>query len=355
MENMNNIDSFWGWVRKEKFSVYFSLSIFIIPYAYKLLYIINGKVSDISFELVYDICHVIFILISLIMLTNSVFLMDVNGEGNKFRLFSYVKEVFGENSNIVKNGQDGLFRIVEVTIRQFYYSWIVVWCIWLLMYVNNLVFCIYSHYAICVDDVLFRYKCFFENILNLSNSFVLFFIYFVITISSVNVSTNERNQNQLHTGVIVLVFLGMIYFAIDYQAIFISIYSPEYYNTLQFYLRIVVGISATVALMGVLGRLNSSFLNIPQGLIICLYVYASLQMIYPMTYENLSGENLFNSSMKTVRHGLYVLAFAGKVCLFFVIRWIIQKRRFMFFVIHKAHSYSESENMLKKFNRFMGE
>ena len=352
---MNNIDSFWGWVRKEKFSVYFSLSIFIIPYAYKLLTIVNGKVSCISFELVYDICHVIFILISLIMLANSVFLMDVNGEGNKFRLFSYVKEVFGENSNIVKNGQDGLFRIVEVTIRQFYYSWIVVWCIWLLMYVNNLVFYIYSHYAICVDEVLFRYKCFIENILNLSNSFVLLFIYFVITISSVNVSTNERSRNQLHTGVIVLIFLCMIYFAIDFQSIFVNIYYSEYYNTLQFYLRIVVGISATIALMGVLGRLNSSFLNIPQGLIICLYVYASLQMIYPMTYENSSGDSLFNNSMHTVRHGLYVLAFAGKVCLFFVIRWIIQKRRFMFFVIHKAHSLAESEDMLKKFNRFMGE
>lgn len=352
---MNNTDSFWGWVRKEKFSVYFSLSIFIIPYACKLLNLVNdGKVFDISFELIYDICHVIFILISLIMLVNSVFLMDVNGEGNKFRLFSYVKEIFGENSNIVKNGQDGLFKIVEVTIRQFYYSWIAVWCIWLLMYVNNLVYYIYS-YACSIDEVLFRYKCFCENILNLSNSFVLFFIYFVITVSSVNVSTNERSRSQLHTGVIVLIFLGMVYFSIDYQAIFTSIFSQEFYSILQFYLRIVVGISATVALMGVLGRLNSSFLNIPQGLIICLYVYASLQMIYPMIYENSNGVGLFHGSTHIVRHGLYILAFAGKVCLFFVIRWIIQKRRFIFFVIHKAHSLAESENMLKKFNRFMGE
>lgn len=149
----------------------------------------------------------------------------------------------------------------------------------------------------------------------------------------------------------------MVYFPVDFLSIFLKPEFAKTYDVIQFYLRVIVGIVATVSLMGVLGRLNSSFLNIPQSLIICLYVYASVQMLYPVIYENMQNQSVLTEvyNVKLMKYTVYIVAFAGKVCLFFVLRWIIQKRRFMFFVIHKAHTFIESEDMLKKFNRFIDE
>ena len=57
------------------------------------------------------------------------------------------------------------------------------------------------------------------------------------------------------------------------------------YDDIQVFLRIIIGLTATISLMAVLGRLNTNFLNIPQWMMFSLYLYAGIQMLYPITYN----------------------------------------------------------------------
>lgn len=49
---------------------------------------------------------------------------------------------------------------------------------------------------------------------------------------------------------------------------------------------------------------------------------------------------------------MYIIAFIGKILLFLVIKWTIQKNRFLFFLIQKSNSMIESDEMFDELNRY---
>lgn len=203
-----------------------------------------------------------------------------------------------------------------------------------------------------------------------------------------------------------------------------SIVSTDDYQEIQFYLRIVIGLIATISMMAVLGRLNTNFLNIPQWMMLSLYLYASIQMLYPLTYNpiyelpggmrsqpqsvqvptamtcpkseknrvknilewrddssiccchKVKASDCPNSKKVSIEYKrsktyvslmekkqekyphsesvealMFVCAFFGKVFLFFALSWIYTRKRFLFFLIHKANTLSDSEMMLSRFER----
>jgi len=183
---------------------------------------------------------------------------------------------------------------------------------------------------------------------NLASSVVFFFIYFVISESSAKETMNTASKKILKDGLLALmVFIIPILF-FDFYSLFCSSY-----ETMQFFVKLAISTIAIVSIIAVLGRLNSNFLLIPQSLIMGLYIYAAIQMLYPFlfTHKYICGE-LPTEHFEKI---LLLIAFLGKICLYFVIRWIFHNNRFLFYIIHKSNSLYESGQMLRDFNSIVKE
>ena len=141
----------------------------------------------------------------------------------------------------------------------------------------------------------------------------------------------------------------------------------EIYQEIQYGLRLVICIVGCISLMAVLGRLNTNYLNIPQWMMFALYLYAAVQMLLVVnTSIAVDASVKVNKSAKPkankknshkqrhiigLSNFLYFYALIGKGCLCLVLCWVNQKNRFLFFLIHKANTLSDSEVMLQRFNQ----
>ncbi|WP_455668047.1 hypothetical protein [Phocaeicola sp.] len=343
-------DNFFNWLKHQKFTIILALFCAFIPLLFSNIGWSSESMeshSDVKFLLdhSFEIGNIFFIFITLVMLIRTGLLIDKD-DGKSEKLYEYVKNIFGSNSKLARNGEKILFKRMQIGIGQFYYSWLCIWVIWLLMYICKFVYGVESEFF-CNNAITFRYIIFFENILNIIGSFVFFFIYMVITISTVDIgSLSGDNKSTMHIAVIALMFIGFTYLSVDYFSTFIC--CPSRYANVQLGVRLVVGIIASISIMAVLGRLNSSYLDIPQWLVMCLYLYASVQVLYPFIADLNGADPLEKNVLGKVVYGI---SFGGKICLFLVIRWITQRRRFLFFLLHKANSLAESDEMLRKFNK----
>lgn len=353
---MMNDDSFLGWLKHQKYTALLSVACAFIPFIPSLFKYFSSITPKSGSGLLnkfdpnwLNLANTIFVLATLIVLISSNFLIKKNGEEKEERLCSYIRDNLGDNCRLLHNGEHDFFHRMEVSIKQFYYSWIVVWCIWLLMYIWKL-------FVPIMGDSEFsgRLSSFTENILNLLNSFAMFFIYMVITFSTVKASTDDGDCKQMHIGVICLIVIGALCIGTDFIGLYMQNINNNYIS-LQFAIRLVIGMIASLSMMVVLGRLNSSYLDIPQWLILSLYVYAAIQMLYPLMYlldtKEISIKNWYMVHKTELQLFFYFLTFGGKICLFMVILWIIRRNRFLFFLVHKAHSMAESDEMLETFNR----
>lgn len=374
----------------------------------------------------YLIMNILFIFITLMVLSRNSMLLE-RDEEKKEALHEYVRMKFGENCTLARNTPDDLYNRIRKGIEQFYFSWLSVWAMWLLLYIVNFIFFVYRSNIFVTEEYTalssvwaFRLECLFENTFNLINSFILLFIYLVITVSTVNIGNLANNRRRvMHAGVCIFIFVGMGCFFTDMFSMS-DIIDAESYDRIQSFLRMIISLIATISLMAVLGRLNTNFLNIPQWMMFCLYLYAAVQMIYPLTYnpvhkaadygsyvgkekntalvasttggacicfssekvkiekacvnhdnrnqecnkdcqnkkckENYKSEILRRKGAYELKNNislfLNLYAFIGKGCLFLVLCWINRKNRFLFFLIHKANTLSESEVMLRVFNKY---
>lgn len=429
----NNLDyqsvSFGSWLKQKRYQLIFSLVFAVIPLftEFNITFLRPTKSNSIGIPWLweqiyynpYQIANIVFIFTTFIILARSTQLMSKENS-RKNSIHEYVINVFGENSTLAKNTPSDLYNRLRISIEQFYFSWLAVWVVWLLIYILKLIFAIYKYNFLSgniATDIsawtAFRIECLLENSLNLTNSFIILFIYLVITTSTVNVgSLNNQNvsgRKIMHAGVCVFFLIGIGCFFTDLFSVFDEI-TPNIYNQIQFFIRLIIGIIGAISLMAVLGRLNTNFLNVPQWMMFCLYLYAAIQMFYPITYnfiyehprmkelkivdnekhnapliesydsnvniyriknisdgKNTNNENSdkntksYQNTISTVfptnyssdlEPIFYFYALIGKICLCLVLCWINKKNRFVFFFIHKANTLSDSEMMLRKFNKY---
>lgn len=397
-------NNFFSWFRHEKYAIILTLLCALIPLVIsedfvRILesvgigaddddYTLIGLIGRIfKYGLQYQIANILFILTALIVLSKIKFIQEKDNE--KIRnLHEYAKNTFSENSTLARNTPEALFDRINTGIKQFYYSWVTVWVIWLIMYIIKLVFTIYKeiYKNELINTPIPRIDNLLENSLNLLSSSILLFIYLDITVSTVSIGTLTGNgKKALHVGIIFILLLGAIIFITDLFSIFLI---GAFYNDIQFYLRLTIGLIATISIMAVFGRLNTSFLKIPQLLIMCLYLYAAIQMFYPLTYKSekessqttqmmcvpaqnsiININRKINPETTILQNGKDAkkpkdkranvlqdiqdtLAFIGKGCLLLVLVWISKGNRFMFFLLHKANSLSDSTSMLRTFKKF---
>lgn len=356
---MNKEESFYTWLKNQKYTIILSILCAVLPIILPELLDYFSKGQDTIgyiFRYSSNLYNIFFILIALCLITNSKFLLNQE-EDKSHRLYQYVKEQLGENCKMVQFGEKMIFYRMKVSFKQFYYSWLTIWSIWLVLYIGKFLFFISG---LDGNYEYQLYECIFEDILNLLNSFTFFYIYMVITITTVETTYKETDCGELHTGVICIMFIGTILILSNFY--FIHTNAQPY---TIFTILLVTGIVASMSLTAVLGRLNSNYLGIPQWLIIGLYFYAALQVAYPINFvdEILEGEKNgikqelgpfldgLKSYSNTISLIFYWLAFMGKILLLFLVKWIMSRKRFLFFLIHKANSMIESEEMLKTFNK----
>lgn len=344
-----NEDNFYSWLRSQKYTAIFSILCAFLPIVPSLFDKSGFQFNEMNLNWL-NLANAIFILVVLFFLVNSKFLINKDSEDKEKQLSTYIKVNIGPNCRLLHNGEHDFFHRMDISLKQFYYSWIVVWGIWLLMYLLKFVFNLFDNFNLTFG-ALDSTANIVENTLNLLNSFAMFFIYMVITFSTVKASTDDGDCKQTHLGVVFLFLIGTLCLGAD----IVGLYTPFDYVNLQFTIRLFIGIIASLSMMMVLGRLNSSYLDLPQRLILSLYVYAAIQMLYPLMYlldaNVLSKSNIFMREKISIQLLFYFLAFAGKICLFIMILWIIRRKRFLFFLVHKAHSLAESDEMIETFDR----
>ena len=157
-----------------------------------------------------------------------------------------------------------------------------------------------------------------------------------------------KGRGNLQIGVFFMILIGTTFGLID----LFSIVGCADYDRTQFFLRLFIGVIASMSIIMVLGRLNTSYLKIPQFLMMCLYLYATVQMLYPLVYTTSSGHFYVGFVTSTVTIVLNLLVFCGKVTLLLVLLWVARNNRFMFFLLHKANSLSDSTFMIRRFNKY---
>lgn len=420
-------DTFKGWLMSERYNVTLALFCALLPLLISFVnwIVSKGNIFGENYSYVkkfidnnvhYQVVNLIFIIIALYCLSRMRYIRDKD-RSKAENLHEYVKDVFGQNSTLAReNSPLELFDRISSGIKQFYYSWVTLWTLWLMLYTEKLVYTIYMMY--CTDEqmavCMFRVDNFIENNLNVISSMVSFFIYMDITMSTVKVGTlGDRGRRDMHIGVLYLIFLSIIFFMVDMFSMFAG--SHENYDNIQYVLRLFIGMIATISIMVVLGRLNTSYLRIPQYIIMTVYLYAAIQMCYPMMYQKESQfmqaeilkksykqpkeekliiydkkdgnvmhkekhvayccaavsnekqlqniilpERSFNmceteahrSIMTVVTYLSGTFAFIGKLALLAMLLWISKRNRFTFFILHKANSLSDTELMLRLFGEY---
>jgi|WetSurMetagenome_2_1015567.scaffolds.fasta_scaffold65579_3 hypothetical protein len=343
---MNN-NNFTSWLIKDKFTIILTLICAIAPFAISHIEKLN-KTPSLGWDFYSDLFSMVLIIIVLCwILLKSKFIKDKQYQKQAL-LHDYVVDEFGSHSELGNEEVDSLFERMRMTLKQFYYGWVAVWIIWLIMYTEKFIHYFYVNFGdnCMVDSIMMeRLNYFFANFMNLFNSCAMFFIYMVITISTVN-HKKSSNRGQMYEGIIVLCFILFVCSIIE---IFSMYYCQNLYDVVQFCLQLLIGIFASISFMSVLGRLNSNYLNMSQWVVMCLYFYSAIQIIYPLTYNNILDRIFVSYSLDFIKI-LSVLAFLGKVFLFIIIRWIMLDNRFLCFVLHKANAMSESDRILSDFN-----
>jgi len=299
--------------------------------------------------------HIIFFIIVLYRMGKSPFILNLN---KRPHLYSYVQRTFTHTTKeqvmkqnvIAKYKEDELFNSINTTIRQFYYGWVIIWLLWLIMYVNKFIYTLLTPDipGVIVNPFLIKLSFLIDNGINSINSVFFLFIYFVLSESSTKETRkiNKENNEMLKFGFIILAFTVISLMIMDFYSCF-----SEKYATMQFWIKLVIGIIATFSIVAVFGKLNSSFLKIPQTLMLLLYIYAASQMLNPFIHKEIFGNKVYD--VELLGSILFLVAFIGKVCLFIVIQFIFNENRFVFFILQKSDSFYSSKRMFDEFKEMI--
>lgn len=375
-------NSIWLWLKDERVSIIGTilcpmLSV-VIPLVSPLLEIHLGNKGVIT---VLYFSQFAFLIVSLyfIMSNRTVILRQLKDkEQMLIRYFQKECHIRNEEESPLAEH----FTVVSDTVQQFYKCWIAIWVLWILYYgvesMNRMLPETSSFTSILLH---YAFKC----VIDFTTSILLFILYLVLNnVTVYRQKREEANPNELRYGGLFLILCVCII-----GALFIYSLSVEEQMTAFGYMTLVnlaLGAFATFAFVILLGKLNSFYLQIPILLNLMVYFYAISQMLSPLmmlaegagyiaknnnaidTYIGqlltIVGYNLENGQtvidhIKTITENVNIAfllgSLFGKLCLTMVLYWIVYKFRFIYFVITKSLSLTETPEKIKVFWRYIGE
>lgn len=302
----------------------------------------------------------VFVLISLF------FILSNRGEilnklnHSEDRLKSYFQKEYRLNANDPYSAGSAM-TVLRNTVQQFYFCWLVFWGMWLLFYGWNFVEAVIRHSEID-DFVECRYRYGVECVFDFMTSSILFLLYLILN----NVTAERRLRAETHPADIRIGVVFLLVVSCVISTLFIhSLMMDEQDKTLVFMLsvKLLLGCFSTFTFVLFLGKLNSFYLQIPMLLNLFVYVYAVLQVFNPISLliaiPDDSGlkkglETLFANGIGDWRQFgenanimFHVLTLLGKVSLALILYWIVYKYRFVYFVITKSMSLTETPEKIK--------
>ena len=187
-----------------------------------------------------------------------------------------------------------------------------------------------------------------ENFFNNLNTLFSIFLFLVLTIS-----TSKLSKKYWMNWIIVIIILTVI------ECVLVEIYpGKEYY--IEFWAKMISGLFGSVALMSIIGRLNSKYINIPVWLGFTLYCYAAIQPLYVFFYYHSlapsiqTGETrfvVFEVEMSVFPYFVMFFTLLLKALFFLVVTWLLKTGRLLFFVMEESSlNFIRDEN----FKRFLG-
>lgn len=289
----------------------------------------------------------------------------------KRRLFTYIREKCNLRNQCVANVNSSL-HIVEKTMTQFYYAWIILWTVFFIYYGCSLCFHLFDEIKIFFIDE--NKKIFiqngFNNFFNYLSSTIMLVLFIIL--NSVTVSLKDRrNRNGLVSSVIFIVFFGcVILFPTLYS---FSLYSWSYLK-LQLFISFILGLYSAFAFVLVLGKLNTN-LQIPRFIFYWLYIYALTQTLqflfiaYPglehticscndlhirTNYDCLCADPEFHTCncdssiigqfagyLNKLKIVFQYITLIGKIFFSLTLLWIAYESKFIYFVIHQSQAITD--------------
>ena len=282
----------------------------------------------------------IFILITLFVLLQVRNFVVNDIKKSKEQIKQYIKKNCKLKIYDRERTTESAFNTVKETVSQFFFVWIIVWIMWLIFYGGG--FFIYSlqlsDHSFKADMVLKTFQQTFDFL----NSTAMFAIYIILT--SVTVNRKERTENDYTYWEAFLVWI--VLFIVFLAGVIIENVNNKHFlaEFLPFYLSIF----STVTFVLVLGKMNSTYLQIPAFFMFILYIYALIQLIIPFSeLKDLEKNQLFIS----IKYIIPYLTLLGKIILMLTICWIAVQRRFIFFVIHRSITIDQTEELLSELNK----
>ncbi|HLM00990.1 MAG TPA: hypothetical protein VK400_08025 [Pyrinomonadaceae bacterium] len=234
----------------------------------------------------------------------------------------------------------------NTAIKQFFYAWILCWAGWALLYLALILLSDTVSEGNTDNSGIMRYKSVIVSAFNNFSSLMILLMFFTLRVRTV------QNSFLFFFSIVALVII---------LSIAIASGALNAYPVPYFIFTLLSGFLASISMALFFGSLNSFFIRIPIGIIICLHIYAALQVLIIFeldTMEKFLGGTLDKVAKQRINilmTCVYATAFLLKVLLFFVVRWILQTVRLTFSVVHKksAHNANEEEKPLKAFAETM--
>lgn len=308
--------------------------------------------------------------------------------------------------NICKFTEEGrrenmlvFYEVVTTTVRHFFAAWFVIWALWFTNYFGQYLFdnfqksyaemCLpkdksnqkaaaidkksptdsinchtetynYPLNSLQTDESLHNEKKekvshAFSTSLDFMSSAVLFFIYLLL--NDVTVRRKERNirGKSMLNGIIVMVIIALFFIVPSLYSLTLS---GECYYIIQFWIALLLGFVSAITFTLLLGKLNSLYLQLPDILLYGLYIYAIAQTLMPLSLlcrfpqemsiiksENIGISQILYESFQTI-------SLIGKMLLMLSILWITDKKRLVFYMIHRSLSLTSTPSALKTYNRY---
>lgn len=279
----------------------------------------------------------IFILVTLFVLIHNMRSTNDTLRDNKELIANYIER--NTNKRIRRCDEKYFaFKVVSVITRQFYILWIVVWLLWLIYYVGMFS----MHLQFCTNES--PYFGVFEQVFDFLSTAAMFGIYLVLNTVTTQFEKRSQKDYGLWNGILFLVLLFAIWLSIliiESTPCMLIVSHPYEYSTL------FVSVFSTITFVMVLGKLNSNYLQIPPLFLFVLYLYAIIQVYVPFKSDEII--DCFKEVKDIPTAISFILPYAtliGKLFVMLTLCWIVDKKRLIFFIIHKSAAMDETPVLL---------
>lgn len=337
-----------AWLKNDKtnnFWAFISAFISFLPYLLSKL----GTVTFSNEGQLYATAQVMFVVAGLFVVATRYRNYAFKEIENSRALRDYIEEEC-RIKQTADNTSLAAANVVRVTVRQFFYIWIMVWCAWLLYYIVDWYY--WADFTDRQNYVLVANINGIKALLDFLGSAFMFSLYLVLNEYTVHIETRskQRGINLLNNGIYILVlfFLCLLLY---------STYASDPFNNhiYSLYIKVILSAFSCISFALLLGKFNSHYLNVPRIMMMSLYCYAVAQAFSFLIGDAKSSEShiIFERLNPMANTIIPCITIAGKIMLLITLSWILNDKRLIFFIVRRSLSMTKVNDQLSEFNRFM--